>query len=98
MSYSADYLGFYNLCQEYNFMLLDLYKERDNKSGQASALNDIGIIHYYKGEYKEALKYTFKSLEIYEQLGDTFGISMCYNNIANSQADDGNLGRFGLLF
>ena len=88
MSYSADYLGFYDLCQEYNFQLLELYEKTKNRSGVGSALNDIGIIHYYKDEYQQALKYAFKALEIYKSLDDSAGIAMCYNNIANSNADN----------
>ncbi|OFY62846.1 MAG: hypothetical protein A3H98_09765 [Bacteroidetes bacterium RIFCSPLOWO2_02_FULL_36_8] len=57
---------------------------------KATVYNKIGIIHKYKGEYKMAIDFFFKSLTIYKELGDKQGISMSYQNIGVIHAERGN--------
>lgn len=48
----------------------------------ASAYNNIGLLHYYKGDYKEALKAQLKALKIREKDGDEKMIGVSYLNIS----------------
>jgi tetratricopeptide (TPR) repeat protein len=45
------------------------------------ALNELGIEHFFKGLYHDALDYHLKALEIAEETGDPGMISECYGSI-----------------
>ncbi len=71
---------------------LDLSEKIDYLKGVASANNNIGIGHYVKGNYKLAIDFNFKSLELFENgLRDgkinsadaKLGMGDAYNNIGN---------------
>ena len=47
----------------------------------ASALNNIGFIHQYKGEIDLSLEYFQKSLKLKKEIGDKMGMATSYNNI-----------------
>lgn len=65
----------------YGNLTLKLSKETDNKSGEAQAYNDIGILHYDLADYDEALKQYRTSLKLRNVLNDTMGIAALYNKI-----------------
>ncbi len=50
-------------------------------SGKAYALKNIGTVKWNKGEFAEAKELYYKSLVLYEELGDTSGIGRLWNNI-----------------
>lgn len=50
---------------------------------EAKALNTIGVSFMNKGEYPKALENYFKTLKIYEEIGDKNGIGSCNTNIGN---------------
>src|SRR3990167_2504031 len=43
------------------------------RKGMADSYNNIGIIHWNKGEYDKAMEFYFKSLKITEELGNKKG-------------------------
>ncbi len=47
----------------------------------AQSYNNIGIIHWNKGDYAQALEFYFKSLKISEDIGDKKGIAKGYHGI-----------------
>ena len=51
--------------------------------GIASAYHNIGNIHYYRGNYRVALKNYFAALKIWEVIKNKQGITDSYNNIGN---------------
>lgn len=51
------------------------------KRGLARAYNSIGLVHYYRSSYPEALKNHFIALKIQEEIMDKYGIANSYNHI-----------------
>ncbi|WP_406684620.1 sensor histidine kinase [Seonamhaeicola sp. MEBiC1930] len=66
---------------KYGNLTLQLSKETNNKSGEAQAYNDIGILHYDLADYAKALKHYRTSLKIRDVLNDTMGIAALFNKI-----------------
>ncbi|MCF8371198.1 MAG: tetratricopeptide repeat protein [Bacteroidales bacterium] len=57
--------------------------EVEDKSGIASALNNIGLIYNNQSNDPKALDYYQRSLKIYEEIGDKSGIANTLSNIGN---------------
>lgn len=57
------------------------------KSGEAYAYKWLGIVNNYKGNYYEALLTSNKSLDLFESLRDTVGISNLLSNLGSFYAD-----------
>ncbi len=58
--------------------------------GEAKGLDEIAYLFSQTGNYPEALETAFKSLKIYENLSDQYGIAVSYNTIGiiyNEQGD-----------
>jgi tetratricopeptide (TPR) repeat protein len=62
---------------------LELVKGEDSTE-EALALIGIGRVHWFKGEYDEALRYFEKSLEIKEKIGDSEGMALSLINIGTT--------------
>ena len=60
---------------------LDLAEGLNDRDGQAVALNNLGIAHYYLAEYDKALGYYTRSLELAEQIGNDEVVAKALNNI-----------------
>lgn len=60
---------------------LQLAQQTNQKKYEANALNLIGIYYMIKGNYPEALKNHFASLNIRKETKDKFGIAGSYSNI-----------------
>ena len=60
---------------------LGLAIKANYNQGMSDCYNNIGLVHYYQGNYHKAIEYYLKSLKIKEELGDKKGMSQCYNNI-----------------
>ncbi|MEE9215281.1 MAG: tetratricopeptide repeat protein [Thermodesulfobacteriota bacterium] len=56
-------------------------KKKWLQKAKATALNNIGLVYWYQGDYPLALQHFQKSLIIKEQLGDKAGIARALNNI-----------------
>jgi serine phosphatase RsbU (regulator of sigma subunit)/Tfp pilus assembly protein PilF len=51
------------------------------KKEEATALNNIGIIHEYQGRFADALENYFEALKIQKTIKDDEGLAFTYNNI-----------------
>ena len=69
---------------------LQAFTELGNKEWQGDCLSLIGLTHKKLGNYKEALKYHQKHLDIALQLGDKGGEGRAYGNIGNAHYSLGN--------
>ena len=58
--------------------------------GDATALKNIGIVHYFKGRYVEALEAYNQSLTIFRSLSDNVGIANLLSNIGVVYYDRGD--------
>ena len=60
---------------------LQLAESLSDREGQARALNNLGIGHYFLAEYSQALEYYLRSLAVAEAMGDQDRIASALNNI-----------------
>jgi tetratricopeptide (TPR) repeat protein len=58
--------------------------------GKGDAYNNIGVIHYRRGEYVEATKAHLQALSIREKIGDKEGIALSEINLGNVFSDQNN--------
>lgn len=58
---------------------------------KALAINNVGYVHYFKGNYAKGLEYYLQGLTIREQVQDIYGISESLYNIATVYRSQGNL-------
>ncbi len=58
--------------------------------GKAESLHRIGIFHFNKSNYPEAIECFQKSSKIWEELGDKKGISYCLINLGSIHSIQGN--------
>ena len=63
----------------------------DDKAGAASTYNNIGVTHYYRGDYQKTIAFYTKSMEIEEELGKKEGVAGSLINIGNLYRKLGNL-------
>ena len=63
---------------------------RGSAKGIAHAYNNIGLVYWSRGNYKEALKNYFTSLNLSQRCGDKKGIANAYNNIGLVYWNQGN--------
>lgn len=75
---------------EYGHLSLSLAKLLHFKKGVAQALNQIGTIHFNKGEYKDAITYFWQALKINEETGNTRGEANNLSNIGSIYRTQGN--------
>ena len=69
---------------------LRLAQKINNDENQADALNSIGVIHKYQGQYEQAKQSLSKALNIFKNLGISRGIVSASSNLGvvfNLQAD-----------
>lgn len=65
----------------YSNRAIDLAEKVNFKSGLGYAYKNLGLAHYYKGEYSDVLMYWKKSLGIFEEINHKAGISNLLNNL-----------------
>lgn len=75
--------GFYNDALEAWEQALVLYTKLKYRNERGLILVNIGIIYKSWGEYEKALEYYQENLKLQEEIGNTFGIAIALNNIAN---------------
>jgi signal transduction histidine kinase len=66
---------------EYARQALDLARQLGDREGEADALGNVGIGHYYLADYKQALAYYTDCLDLSEQIAYDKGIANALNNI-----------------
>jgi tetratricopeptide (TPR) repeat protein/type II secretory pathway predicted ATPase ExeA len=69
---------------------LALFGQAHDERGIASTLDDIGKLHWLKGDYALALEYTLRSLAMRRKLADRRSIALSLNNLGLVQQDSGN--------
>ena len=79
-------------------LALPLYEELGDLSGQAGALNNMGIEAYYAGEWESALELYERSRALRERLGDVTNVAMQMSNIGEILSDQGHLDEAARLF
>ncbi len=65
----------------YAYKAIVLSEKLSFKRGLAYAYKNMGLAHYYKGEYSYALIFWNKSLALFEEIDDKTGISNLLNNL-----------------
>ncbi|WKK66338.1 adenylate/guanylate cyclase domain-containing protein [Lutimonas zeaxanthinifaciens] len=75
------YQGEIDESMEYSKKARDLATELNYINGKALSLKQIGNANYYKGNYLEVLDYWTQSLENYEIIRDSIGISNILSNL-----------------
>lgn len=61
-------------------IILDNTSKTENAEIRAKALKSMGIVHYYKQNYRQALEYFEQALQLYRELEDNEGIGAILNN------------------
>jgi tetratricopeptide (TPR) repeat protein len=69
---------------------LALFGQSHDERGIASTLDDIGKLHWLRGDYTLALEYTLRSLAMRRKLGDRRNIALSLNNLGLVQQDSGD--------
>lgn len=69
---------------------LALFGQGQDERGIASTLDDIGKLHWLKGDYPLALEYTLRSLAMRRKIADRRSIALSLNNLGLVQQDSGN--------
>ncbi len=69
---------------EYAYDAIKIAVEINDKSGEAKAWQNIGLIYYYKEQYEKSIQFQNKALKIFTNLNDKQGIASTNANIAIS--------------
>jgi tetratricopeptide (TPR) repeat protein len=69
---------------------LALFGQSQDDRGIASTLDDIGKLHWLRGEYALALENTLRSLAMRRKIGDRRSIALSLNNLGLVHQDSGN--------
>jgi tetratricopeptide (TPR) repeat protein len=69
---------------------LSLFGQSQDERGIASTLDDIGKLHWLKGDYTLALEYTARGLAMRRKLGDPRSLALSLNNLGLVQQESGN--------
>jgi class 3 adenylate cyclase/tetratricopeptide (TPR) repeat protein len=72
-------------------LALPIYEDLGNLARQATVLNNLGIDHYYEGDWNRALDAYERSKALFERIGDVTSVAMTQNNIAEILSDQGHL-------
>ena len=80
---AMEYLSKTAQLRESMMNLTDSLEHRNNIEKLGHVYNNQGNIYYQFGNYSRAIAMYKRSLDHYEQVGYTRGISACYNNIGN---------------
>lgn len=70
---------------------LALYQRSGNRVGQARALNNIGWVHFERGEHEPALTHLMQALSLHREVGNRSGTA---NTLANVSRIHHQLGRY----
>jgi tetratricopeptide (TPR) repeat protein len=66
-----------------------LFDAASDQPGVASSLDDIGKVHWMRGAYEAAGRFTRRALSLREELGDPRSIALSYNNLGLVYQDSG---------
>jgi class 3 adenylate cyclase/tetratricopeptide (TPR) repeat protein len=82
----------------YHGLALPLYEELGDLSGQASALNNLGVEAYWEGDWDKALELYEGARALRERLGDVTRVALAMNNIGELRSDQGRIEEAEELF
>ncbi len=68
---------------------LSLFEKAQDERGIASAVDDIGKLHWLRGDYARALEFTQRALATRRKLGDRRSIALSLNNLGLVYQDSG---------
>ena len=80
--------GFFTYTKQYDQarrageQALALYRDANDKSGEAQAVRELGFLHWSAGDYGSALTYGREALRLHRQLGDIDGEATALHNLA----------------
>jgi CHAT domain-containing protein/tetratricopeptide (TPR) repeat protein len=70
---------------------LTVAEKAQDDDGRAFALSNIGLIHYDRSEFQDALDWLKKSMDLAESRHNAVGVARALNNTASVYLDTGNL-------
>jgi tetratricopeptide (TPR) repeat protein len=68
---------------EYGNQALKLSKEIKYKEGEATSLNNLGVVSWVHGDYYRALDLYYTSINLRDSIGGKLGLGNTYHNIGN---------------
>lgn len=83
-------LGKYDRAMDYLRRAHELFEQSCDERGVAAAVDDIGRVHWIRGDHTEALQLHRKALAIRRNLGDRRSIALSLANIGRAHHDSGN--------
>ncbi len=69
---------------------LALFEEAADERGVASTVDDIGKLHWLRGDYVRALEFTQRALQMRRRIGDRRSIALSLNNMGLVYQDSGH--------
>jgi tetratricopeptide (TPR) repeat protein len=72
---------------------LALYRAADHQIGQAGALNAVGWLHVQLREYRQALGFCQRSIDLHEEIGDARGQANAWDSLGYAHHHLGQYGR-----
>ncbi|MGA8114141.1 MAG: BTAD domain-containing putative transcriptional regulator [Actinocatenispora sp.] len=70
---------------------LRLHQEGGDEAEAARDRSDLGLAHFYAGDYARSREYSRAALDFFRESGDTTGLLLAINNLAIAQGADGQL-------
>ena len=77
-------------CYDYAYDSYQLYDQLGNKRGTAEALNLIGVVYFYYGQYEQALEYFLNAFFHLKGLEEYAIMSRVHNNLGEVYREVGN--------
>ncbi len=90
--------GNYDLGKTYATQTQQSATTHDDLHGQATSLNNLGLIAFYQSDYEQAKDLYQQSLAIWQELDDQLGISKSFNNLAIVASSQSNYEQAEELF
>ena len=69
---------------------LALFGQAQDEQGTAGTLDDIGRLHWLKGDFALAIEYTARGLSMRRRIGEPRALAVSLNNLGLVQQDSGN--------
>ena len=81
---AKDHITEQEKASNYAYEAIKIAVEINDKSGEAKAWQNIGLIHYYQEQFEESIQFQNKALKIFTNIDDKLGIANTEANIAIS--------------
>ena len=95
---AADIAGRTHTAQQHFLRALETFRKNGDRRGEATSLNNLGIISQTRGDLAEAERLQRESLAIKREIGDQKGIADSLNNIGTLANTRGNLAEAERLY